>query len=122
MFLQFYFQTTALTVSAEDFLIINVPELHAIPTLTSLSNPAYQTGGIGEWSDITNGRSGILSISAIADNFIGTPTTSIYLQRYGSNAGSADFAQWSTTSELWLSGSITFMCQPDNIPTPFYGS
>lgn len=122
VFLQFFLQTTVVA-GTPGFLVIEVPELHAIPSRSSTGNPAIQAGGFGEWSDITNGRDGIMSITPVATNFSGAiPTTSIFIQRYATNAFDATFANWSATSELWLYGSTTFFVERDNSPHTFFGS
>ena len=120
--LQFYLQTTVVA-GTPGFLVINIPELHAIPTRHSLGNPTSQVNGMAEWVDVTNGRSGIAEVAAIAENFSGAiPQTSIYLQRYATNAAAATFANWSATSELWVYGSLTFFVERDNSPHTFFGS
>ena len=123
VFLQFFIQTSVV-VGDPDFLIINLPELHAIPTRHSLGNPASQVAGICEWNDVTAGTTGIAEVAVIAENFSGPhPTTAIYLQRYGDNAlDEINFVPFPATTELWIYGSVTFFVERDNSPHTFFGS
>jgi hypothetical protein len=123
VFLQFYIQTSEI-VGTPDFLIINIPELHAIPTRHSLGNPAVQIGGVCEWNDVQNGVDGIAEVSVLAENFAGAiPTTSIYLQRYGDDSLDAvRFRPFDASNDFWIYGSVTFFVERDNVATPFFGS
>jgi hypothetical protein len=130
VFLQFYLQQTEISVDTPDYLVINVPELHALPTRQASGFPASQVGGTCEYSDIANSRAGLGTVAALAENFSGSvPTTSIYLARFSETDDGAIVdtylpvqRQWPISSDFWIFGSLWFMCEPDNIPTPFFGS
>lgn len=131
--LEFNIRHTAITVDTPDQLYINIPEFHAIPAVDedegdiAIGHPA----GVCYWRitddpDLTT-RSGIGIITIIADDFISdVPATVLILERFGSGTGlgtaEAMFAQWPESSDFFVSGSVTFMVQENNVPTPFFGS
>jgi hypothetical protein len=117
---QFNLTTTGLTVDTSDSLFIRLPELHAIPNIVG-GSPAYQIGGILDWQDVTNATNGTGLVSAQAQTFAGTvPSTVLQLDRVGPT--NATYSAWAISADFSVTGSIWFALEPNNIPTPFFGS
>lgn len=121
----FAFQTMAITVDTSASLYMRLPELHAMAIRASATgSPAYFIGGVLNWNDITNGTSGMGMVSAQAQAFSGSvPSTIIQLDRCKDGTSAASmFSAWAISANFNFSGSCWFMCEPNNIAVPFYGS
>ncbi len=122
IFIQFYVQTTVI-VGTPSYLIIRLPEMHAIPNRNALPSPAGQFVGMCEWFDYPGSLAGIGQVEVIADSFSNAiPFTSIQLRRYGNDATDVvGWATWPASTDFWIHGSGTFFAQPNNRGLTFFG-
>lgn len=124
VFVQFSFESTAITVDTSGSLFIRLPEFHAIPSRDSGGSISYQVGGVLYWNDLTNSKSGMGQVSAIAQDFSNTvPSTLLQLDKMQDGTSAASmFSTWAISANLWIQGSCWFAVEPDNVAVPYYGS
>lgn len=131
VFVQFSIGPTTIAVDTPDYLVINMPELHALPGQpkgAGLGTPQY--GGTLHWTDLNAsnggaGENGIGAISAQASEMDQTaPSTGLWLERVVDPGTVTSYAlkQWPLSTTLYLEGSIWFTCEPNNEARPFYGA
>lgn len=120
VFVQFNLTTTGLATDTADSLYIRLPELHALPNIVG-GSPAYQVSGVLDWQDVSNATNGTGLVSAQAQTFAGTvPSTVLQLDRVGPT--NATYSAWAISADFNITGSIWFALEPNNVPTPFFGS
>ena len=126
VFVQFHIAGTTIATDSVEELWIRLPELHAIPALNT-ANVAYAyAGGVCKWNDFDNDRAGIGLVAPSADDFSNTvPGTLLVVTRYYTDDAvpiTGGLWQWPISTSLDISGSATFILQPNNTPSPYFGS